>query len=337
MIYRPLNSSGEKRTRITRGILPLLLVGIALTTESCDLNLLDGGGEGYGSRPTPILRASYGSPAWHPGGKWIAASHEDSLDTDGDGTPDDDFSGIWLVHSETGAKQPLIHGFGYPAWSPDGTRLAFQGSGQILTIEVISLEPAKVDTSTLRQLTNEDANFYPAWSPDGQWIAYDSNRENPVGGYSIWKMKYDGSAKTLVVGGREAAWSPNNVHLIYMGLHREIFRVNINDTSEVVRLTSLNQEDIYATDNHHPRYSPDGMDIAFQYAPSGTHPSAWTMNHDGNNLQKLIPGPVRLPAWSPDGSQIVFVRFHLTERIPGNGHLWLFDIAASSMEQLTFN
>jgi len=291
--------------------------------------------------PSYILPAYYGSPAWHPGGTWIAANHGDSLDADGDGRYDEYFGGIWLVHAETGTTQPLVRRFGYPAWSPDGIHLAMGAGGHIFTIEVTSLDPAQVDTNTLRQLTNEGANFFPAWSPNGQWIAYDNtncggpNKPAPPNSCGILAIKSDGSNKKYIVGGRYPDWSPGGSYLTYVGFHGEIYRVNINDTTEVMRLTFLNQVDIYATENLHPKYLPDGTRIAFQYGPAGTYPAIWIMNTDGSQLKELIQGPARAPSWSPDGKQIVFVRHHLYDPIPGNGHLWLFDIASLKMRQLT--
>jgi Tol biopolymer transport system component len=57
---------------------------------------------------------------------------------------------------------------GSPAWSPDGTRIAFILGGR-LTI-------ANRDGSGLRSiaptwLVTADAYTRPAWSPDGRWLA----------------------------------------------------------------------------------------------------------------------------------------------------------------------
>ncbi len=317
----------------TLSLAAFLLVG------SCNKNPVndDNGGGG----PEPFIQPKYFDyPAWHPDGAWIAADHGDSLDTDGDGQNDAYFVGIWLVHSETGITQPLIRGYGSPAWSPDGAHLAMESDGQIYTIEVTSLDTALVDTSSLLQLTTEGRNFFPDWSPDGEWIAYDSNLGNQSSGfYDLWRMHRDGSSKKRIeanhVGSRVPNWSPDGKYIVHQRTiiagtgAPEIFVVDTSGYNPL-RLTYAEQEaDMY------PRYSPDGTRIAWYAKPRVGPPAIWVMNSDGSNLQKVSPEYARWFDWSPDGSQLVFLYWDtLTER-PGNGQLWLVNLDGSGLRQLT--
>ena len=70
---------------------------------------------------------------------------------------------------------------------------------------------------------------------------------------------------------------------------------------------------------YHPDWSPDGAQIAFD-AETGGGNEIWVVNVDGTNATVIVPrstdcaiscGEAALPAWSPDGSQIAFVRFQL--------------------------
>jgi Tol biopolymer transport system component len=72
-------------------------------------------------------------------------------------------------------------------------------------------------------------------------------------------------------------------------------------------------------DAFHPDWSPDGAQIAFD-AETGGGNEIWVVNADGTNAAVIVPrstdcsiscGEVALPAWSPDGSKIAFVRFQL--------------------------
>ena len=70
---------------------------------------------------------------------------------------------------------------------------------------------------------------------------------------------------------------------------------------------------------YHPDWSPDGARIAFDLRTDGGN-EIWVVNADGTNAAVIVPrstdcatscGEVALPAWSPDGSKIAFVRFQL--------------------------
>jgi Tol biopolymer transport system component len=319
---------------------PFLLM-VVLLFSSCNKNPVNNGGGG----PEPFILSKYFDfPAWHPDGTWIAAEHGDSLDTDDDGRKDEYFGGIWLVHAETGSTQPLIRGYENPAWSPDGTRLAMEAGGHIFTIEITSLDPALVDTSSLLQLTTEGRNYFPDWSPDGEWIAFDSNFGNQsTGYYDLWKMHCDGSSKKRIevdyVGSRVPNWSPDGKYIVHQRTvvagtgAPEIFVVDTSGYNPL-RLTYAEQEaDMY------PRYSPDGTRIAWcahRKTSSGNWAmNVWIMNSDGSNPKKVTSDHAWRFGWSPDGSQLVFLYWDtLTER-PGNGELWLINVDGSGLRQLT--
>ncbi len=81
---------------------------------------------------------------------------------------------IVLLNTESGGiertlKTPTIGAISDPAWSPDGTRIAFSGNkGGITDLYVYDLS-----TDEVRQLTNgREAEMQPSWSPDGNLLAY---------------------------------------------------------------------------------------------------------------------------------------------------------------------
>ena len=64
-----------------------------------------------------------------------------------------------------------------PAWSPDGTHIAFvsnrSGDGDIYVMDSDGQRPF-----LLTQDDNGAEDRTPAWSPDSRWIVFASNREN---------------------------------------------------------------------------------------------------------------------------------------------------------------
>ena len=79
-----------------------------------------------------------------------------------------------------------------PAWSPDGTMIAFtRSSGGDAEIYVMNAD----GTGQTNLTNNPDADeVSPAWSPDGSKIAYASQTGTSAG--EIYAMNADGSGQT---------------------------------------------------------------------------------------------------------------------------------------------
>ena len=69
---------------------------------------------------------------------------------------------------------PLVAGASDPAWSADGTKLAFTQGGSIRVLTIGGSTSAALDTGTA-----------PAWSPDGTMLAYEK-------GSDIWVISSSG-------------------------------------------------------------------------------------------------------------------------------------------------
>ena len=184
-----------------------------------------------------------------------------------------------------------------PAWSPDGTAIAFVSTlgGDIFVINT--------DGSGQTNLTNTAgsiAESNPSWSVTGK-IAYQRTSQ-------IWVMDANGSGQTQFSGITQPsptgpAWSPDGMKLAFSS-GGEIWVINANGTNEL-RLTMTASTD---TD---PAWSPDGLKIVFAKGGSGIT----VMNADGSNEIPLAGGGSG-PAWSPDGTKIAY---------RGSSGIWTMD------------
>jgi len=103
-------------------------------------------------------------------------------------------SDIWTTDSRRGQPAQVTEGVEYaidPAWSPDGARIAFGGTGDIWVVDA--------QGSGLQRLTHDAADdAHPTWSPDGAWIAW----SKAVGlERQLWVMRADGTDQHLLLAG----------------------------------------------------------------------------------------------------------------------------------------
>jgi TolB protein len=78
-----------------------------------------------------------------------------------------------------------------PAWSPDGSRIAFARGTTEDGVPKVEVYVMDADGSNVMNLTRHPAqDSSPTWSPDGRRIAFSTNRG---GNHEIYVMEADGS------------------------------------------------------------------------------------------------------------------------------------------------
>jgi len=185
-----------------------------------------------------------------------------------------------------------------PAWSPDGSKLAFSSSR--------SGDPDIyiVDQSgtNLKRLTNYKLpDVSPAWNPKtGAQIAWVSGRTDLP---QIYTMESDGTNVQRMTDQGYAvspSWSPNGQFLAFSWIRHygpgapgawDIYIMDIA-SKQIVQLTHDGGR------NDFPSWSPDGRHIVFQSSRSGSE-QIWTMLADGTNQKPLtFDGSNTQPNWS---------------------------------------
>jgi len=141
-----------------------------------------------------------------------------------------------------------------PAWSPDGTRIAFASNSGLTRYDIFV---ASADGSSVTRLGGTAADdSQPSWSPDGSQIVFTSQA---TGDGDLYVMNADGSNLRRLTKRKERDgnpdWSPDGKKLVYVH-NGSIWTVNADGTGPHQLIPN----------GHAPAWSRDGQMIAFMRA-----------------------------------------------------------------------
>jgi TolB protein len=270
---------------------PSTQVGTPPTTEEIDISSLSGriafdnfqdvwsiNADGTGltrltRSPWPEFQATLS-----PDGRFIAYRSEPH------GHPE-----IWVMSSDGSGQHRLTRDGGFPAWSPDGSMIAYAPGGGPSGMSWIAI--MNPDGSGRRRLPHTDGGEYPSWSPDGERIAFNSNLSGEA---LMYVVDVHGSRVvdlSAVGEGGQVAWSRDGRSILFASHRdhphnsRDIY-VMPPDGSSARRLTRAGGET--------PAWSPDGRYIVFSYG------GLFVMRADGSGVTSLPiegMGEASFPDW----------------------------------------
>jgi len=211
-------------------------------------------------------------------------------------------SDVWVVDRDgTGLRNLTESGRGFyvgASWSPDSSQIAFVSDPEFGTGggEWPDLYVVDVESGQMTQLTNDPSReTEPAWSPDGAWIAFGK-------GQTISMINVESrETRTIVDEGFRPEWSPDGSKLAFIG-SAGLAEDALNDLYVIARDGTSRKKLNQAPDVIHLfSWSPDGQQIAFDFAPDWSGPTKiYVVNADGSNLRPLTDGENEYgPMWSP--------------------------------------
>ncbi len=222
-----------------------------------------------------------------------------------------------------------------PAFSPDGTRLAFQ---RIPTTAVSDIWVANARGGQARRLTFDDRSLEgPVWTADGRSLVFASAR---LGAGRLWRMPADGGTPEPIRETGPGATTP--------AVARIGDRLAFVDTLEDTNIWELALDEAGAPLgaprrtpgsstwlDGSPDFSRDGTALAFASNRSGRD-EIWA-GQDGSVTARQLTDFSRVPAsavgsprWSPDGTRIVF-----DARVRGNADVYVVGAGGGAVERVT--
>ena len=231
---------------------------------------------------------------------------------------------IWTLDPVTGVTTPLVTGEAVdeaPAFSPDGTKIAFVRGATVNNSIGQEVVVANADGTNPIVVSRQPAarrSTHLEWAPDSR---------------SVLTGLEDRSAILLLDA---TALAEPQIVATDADLHQRPYRPPEGDSILIGRVTdegdalvrldlATGEETFLATGQGvlaDARWSPDGAKIVFASPPTTDQDSRrlFVMNADGSDLQQITSAPGVwwdiAPSWSPDGTRIAFLPYERIQQDP---------------------
>ena len=280
-------------------------------------------------------------PAWSPDGRvllYARARQADAKLEPGDIHGRLEGSDVWRLDLASGQRRLLLEDAYHPAYSPDGTRIAFAapwgGAHRIWVTDSLGQNARQVT----RGSTEAVSHVAPAWSPDGRKIVF-QNIEKTT--FDIRVVEVETGTMTWLTDDLfedlDPTWSADGDEVFFSsqrGGGMNLWRIGVDRDGSPVgpprQVTTGAGEDLNAA------VAPDGERIAF--AILSQNADLWRLPVTPDTPAPTGPAePVIATtreesrgAWSPDGRRIVF-----NSDRRGEMNLWLHALDEGVTQQLT--
>jgi Tol biopolymer transport system component/DNA-binding winged helix-turn-helix (wHTH) protein len=202
----------------------------------------------------------------------------------------------------------------YPAFSPDGSRIAFAWTGgRESGSDGVDLYVKAIGSENLLRLTNHASQLIaPAWSPDGTQIAFQRSAKDESG---IYVVPAQGGVERKLRATHASfgtsmhiSWSPNGKSIAFAdspvsGGHRKLHLLSLEtlESSQIEHDEKCQEEGL-------PAFSHDGKQLAYAcYPTSGDFAlSIATSAGVAPRLIKAVSGYLGGLEWTGDNKKLIF-------------------------------
>jgi TolB protein len=268
---------------------------------------------GKNERALPHSETEY-SPTLTPDGKWIVFTSERAGQAD-----------LYRMHPDGSGVEQLTDDPAFDdqgSLSPDGKSVAFistrgEGFPNLWLLDIASHKSQNLTHS-------RSGNFRPSWSPDGRWIAFSSDRDADPGRFpgqwehlqstGIYLIHPDGTGlrRLTKTGGFAGSptWNSDAKRVLYYETDETgaYLAKSGNSRTELVSIDiASGQRTQYTASNEvklSPQWLPGGK---ISYAVRAVNGGLRIWNPD-RSWATIVPGAIRHPSWSADGTQVVYER-----------------------------
>jgi TolB protein len=224
--------------------------------------------------------------------------------------------------------------FQFPAWAPDGRRLAVAGNRSVGGGIYVFADAARTGTLSERQVyySSDKIPFYLFWSPDSNHLAFLANHTRSTMGLSV--VTADGEeASSLLATGAPFYWDwsdDGRQLLIHSNQGRSNNTVALIDLQGQTQAGNLVTPGIFQA----PGIAQGGRYWAFAEAIEGGLSALVVVDtQTGERQSHELGGSVAL-SWSPAQPQVAFTNGALDAH-PYWGPLRVFDVATGETQLLT--